>query len=102
LIQKNGKVVVQSFGEFVGILGDPACRPGWQENFLRMAEILWDTYQPSHVFVPGDVTQYGMVAQYKDTLEYFRTHPWEWVVTMGDQDSPTFIFERYCGGQPRR
>lgn len=87
----------QTFGKYVGILGDPACRPGWQENFPRMAEILWETYQPSHVFVTGDVTQYGMEAQHEETLKYCRTHPWEWVVTMGDHDSPIYIFERYWG-----
>ena len=87
----------QTFGKYVGIWGDPACRPGWQKNFVRIADILWETYRPSHVFVPGDVTQYGLVSQHEDTLKYCQKYPWEWVVTMGDHDSPIYIFERFWG-----
>ncbi len=89
--------MAESFGKYVGILGDPACRPGWQKNFPRIADLLWETYQPSHVFVPGDVTEWGMVAQHEEMLEYCRKYPWEWLVAMGDHDSPIHVFERYWG-----
>ena len=85
------------FKNYAAILGDPGCRPDWQENFVRITEILWEKYRPSHVFVPGDVTPYGTVAQHEEMLELFRRHPWEWVVTMGDHDQPIHIFERYWG-----
>jgi hypothetical protein len=99
--QKEDKTGVRTFGKYVGILGDPACRPGWQKNFPRMAEILWETYRPSHVFVPGDVTQCGTVAQHEEILAYCRRHPSEWVVTMGDHDRPIHVFERYWGPAPK-
>jgi hypothetical protein len=86
-----------AFKNYVAILGDPACRSGWQENFVRITEILWEKYRPSHVFVPGDVTPYGTPAQHEEILAYCRRHPWEWVVAMGDHDRPTGIFERYWG-----
>ncbi|MBW2318517.1 MAG: metallophosphoesterase [Deltaproteobacteria bacterium] len=89
--------MAESFGKYVGILGDPACRPGWQKNFPRIADLLWETYQPSHVFVPGDVTEWGMVTEHEEMLEYCRKYPWEWLVAMGDHDSPTNVFERYWG-----
>ncbi len=89
--------MVQEFGKYVAILGDPACRAGWQKNFPRVVEILWETYRPSHVFVPGDVTEYGTVPQHEEMLAYCRMHPWQWVVAMGDHDRPTFIFERHWG-----
>jgi hypothetical protein len=89
--------VDDSFKNYVAILGDPACRQGWQENFVRITEILWEKYRPSHVFVPGDVTPYGTVAQHEELLEHCRRHPWQWVVTMGDHDRPIQIFERHWG-----
>ncbi|MDY6988612.1 MAG: metallophosphoesterase [Thermodesulfobacteriota bacterium] len=89
--------MAEEFGKYVGILGDPACRAGWQKNFPRIAELLRERYQPSHVFVPGDVSQYGLVAQHEETLEHCRKFPWQWVVAMGDHDRPVYIFERYWG-----
>jgi 3',5'-cyclic AMP phosphodiesterase CpdA len=62
-----------------------------------MTELLWETYQPSHVFVPGDVSHYGTPAQHEEILQYCRKHPWEWVVAMGDHDKPLAVFERYWG-----
>lgn len=87
----------QAYGKYVGILGDAACRPGWQKNFPRMAELLWGIYKPSHVFVPGDVALHGTRAQHEEILGYLRKHPWEWVVAMGDHDRPADIFEEYWG-----
>jgi len=89
--------MVQAFGKYIGILGDPACRPGWQANFPRMAELLWEKYRPSHVFVPGDVAAYGRPDEHEEILQYCRKHPWEWVVAMGDHDRPVDIFRRYWG-----
>jgi Icc protein len=83
--------------EYVGILGDPACRPGWQAHFPRVAELLWNTYRPSHVFVPGDVTANGMAAQPEEIRSHCRRHTWDWVVAMGDHDRPLDIFKRYWG-----
>jgi predicted phosphohydrolase len=80
--------MVQAFGRYVGILGDAACRPGWQANFPRMAELLWKKYRPSHVFVPGDVSTNGKVGEHEEILQYCRRHPWEWVVAIGDHDLP--------------
>jgi hypothetical protein len=85
------------FKNYVAILGDPACRANWQDNFLRITEVLWEKYRPSHVFVPGDVTPYGTVDQHEEMLAYCRRHPWEWVVAMGDHDRPIALFERYWG-----
>ena len=89
--------MVQAFGRYVGILGDPACRPGWQANFPRMAELLWEKYRPSHVFVPGDVSAKGKADEHEEILQYCRRHPWEWVVAMGDHDRPADIFGQYWG-----
>jgi len=89
--------MAQAYGKHVGILGDPACRSGWQANFPPMAELLWETYRPSHVFVPGDVSAYGTPAQHEEILEYCQKHPWEWLVAMGDHDRPVHIFKRYWG-----
>lgn len=87
----------ETFGRYVAILGDPGCRPGWQENFPRLAELLWEKYRPSHVFVPGDMSEYGAVIQHEEIQEYCRKHPWKWVVAMGDHDRPVNVFERYWG-----
>ncbi|UCD87859.1 MAG: metallophosphoesterase [Desulfobacterales bacterium] len=89
--------MVETLSRFVGILGDAACRAGWQTNFPRLAELLWEQYRPSHVFVPGDMTAYGTPAQHEEILEYCHRHPWEWVVAMGDHDRPVHVFERYWG-----
>jgi len=94
---KADKAVDDVFKNYVGILGDPACRADWQANFVRITELLWEKYRPSHVFVPGDVTAYGTVAQHEEMLEYCRRHPWEWVVAMGDHDGPLQTFQRYWG-----
>ena len=89
--------MAETFGKYVAILGDPGCRAGWQENFPRLAELLWEEYRPSHVFVPGDMAAYGTVPQHEEILQHCRKHPWEWVVAMGDHDRPVYVFERYWG-----
>ncbi len=81
----------------MAILGDPACRPGWQNNLPRLATLLWNTYRPSHVFVPGDVTAHGTAPEHKEFLLFCRQHPWEWVVAMGDHDRPLDVFCQYWG-----
>jgi Icc protein len=89
--------MMKQFDHYVGILGDPACRPGWEQHFPRIAELLWQTYHPSHVFVPGDVTMNGKPSEHERFLSYCRRRPWQWVVAMGDHDRPRDHFERYWG-----
>jgi 3',5'-cyclic AMP phosphodiesterase CpdA len=89
--------VVEKPAKYVGILGDPACRAGWQANLPRVAELLWEKYRPSHVFVPGDVATNGTAAEHEEILSYCRRHSWEWVVAMGDHDRPLDVFQRYWG-----
>ena len=89
--------MTEAFDPYVAILGDPACRTGWEKNFPRLLDLLWGTYHPSHVFVPGDVTMHGHPSEHERILAYCRRQPWEWVVAMGDHDRPREIFERYWG-----
>jgi len=89
--------MMQPSDEYVAILGDPACRPGWEKNFPRLAELLWQRHRPSHVFVPGDVTTNGNMSEHEKILSYCHRRPWEWVVAMGDHDMPSHVFQRYWG-----
>lgn len=85
------------FDNYVAILGDPACRPGWEAGFTRITELLWETCHPSHVFVPGDVSMHGKPSEHEKIQALCRRRPWEWVVAMGDHDRPRDVFERYWG-----
>jgi 3',5'-cyclic AMP phosphodiesterase CpdA len=89
--------MAEAFGKYVGILGDAGCRAGWQANFPQMAELLWEKYRPSHVFVPGDMSAYGTADQHEEILQYCQKHAWECVVAMGDHDRPVYVFEKYWG-----
>jgi hypothetical protein len=85
----------QPSGRFVAILGDPACRQGWQAAFLRLTDTLWEAFQPAHVFVAGDVVATGAPAEHEAFQSICRRYPWKWHVAMGDHDRPVRVFEKY-------
>jgi hypothetical protein len=84
-------------GNYVAILGDPACRKGWEANFLRLTDRLWETFQPMHVFVAGDVVMNGTAAEHEVFKSICSRYPWKWHVAMGDHDRPLSIFQEYWG-----
>jgi len=87
----------QPAGRFVAILGDPACRPGWQANFIRLTDNLWEGFGPSHVFVAGDVVMTGTAGEHEAFQSICRRYPWKWHVAMGDHDRPLSVFQKYWG-----
>ena len=82
---------------FAAILGDPACRKGWQANFSKLTDHLWKAFQPTHVFVAGDVVMSGLPAEHEVFQSICRRYPWKWHVAMGDHDRPLSVFEKYWG-----
>jgi len=87
----------QPTGRFVAVLGDPACRQGWQTNFIRLTDSLWEAFQPTHVFVAGDVAMTGAPADHEAFQSICGRYPWKWHVAMGDHDRPLGVFQKYWG-----
>ena len=81
----------------IAITADVACRDGWEKNFPRLLDKVWNEYHPELFIVPGDLAVNATKEEYHNILECLETIPSQLAAVPGDHDRPLKNFMAHFG-----
>ncbi|MEJ2110018.1 MAG: metallophosphoesterase [Acidobacteriota bacterium] len=81
----------------IAILADPACRDGWEGNFLPLLERVWREHRPELFLVAGDFAVNGTSDEFRNVLTAMKKYPAQLAAVPGDHDRPLKTFTKYFG-----
>jgi hypothetical protein len=81
----------------VAVLADPACRSGWERNFLPLLARVWRIHRPDLFLVAGDFAVDGTSEEFRTVISSIKEYPAWMAVVPGDHDRPLRTFRSYFG-----